>query len=245
MENKSELTITEIDNLYQSMSAAELWQRSKDVEPLQVKFIEPVVSPKTIQGFSIEETAEYIQSLSIAEIEALFANGRRVQINWAEEIPDDEDDFVQLPSNAYAIPETELPQLAEGFEPVYGNKSKRISKEKMAQIAGLPYDEMYRKHEQGRWAKDDTPPVFEILGKPIVLNPFLENDNFELISAALSPDEQYMFVLLRDSNSQFTYTANAKWHEATGIYVTMVYHSNYIADWDKGTTTFEEKISWF
>jgi hypothetical protein len=199
MENKSELTIAEIDDIYQSMSAAELWQRGKGVAPLQVKYIEL----------------------------------------------DEESDFIQLPSKTYSVAEKEPPQLAEGIKPVYGNKSKRISKKEIAQIAGLPYDEMYRKHEQGRWAKDDTPLVFEILGKPIVLNPFLENDNFELISAALSPDEQYMFILLRDLNSQFTYTANAKWHEATGIYVTMVYHSNYIADWDKCTTTFEEKISWF
>ncbi len=36
MKNKLELTITEIDDMYQAMSAQELWQRGKDVEPLQI-----------------------------------------------------------------------------------------------------------------------------------------------------------------------------------------------------------------
>lgn len=201
MENKSELTITEIDDIYQSMSATELWQRGKGVEPLQVIYI----------------------------------------LN-------EEEDFETNTSTDRKYPpinEAELLQLGEDVAPIYTIKSTQISKEQMEQIAGLPYDEMYRKHELSTWTKNDEPLVFEILGKSVLLGHFLDNNSFEIITAALSPDEQFMFVLLRDLNSQFTYTANAKRHEATGIYVTMVYHSNYIADWDKCTTTFEEKISWF
>ena len=120
-------------------------------------------------------------------------------------------------------------------------KSTPLFQQKIEQIAGLPYDEMYRKHELTTWDKEDKPLLFDILGKPVLLNNYLENDGIEIISAALSPDGKYMFVLLRDLSSPFTYTANAKWHEKAGIYVTLVYHSNFIADWDKCKTTFEEK----
>jgi hypothetical protein len=156
------------------------------------------------------------------------------------------DDILQSMSAA------ELWQLNADVEPINLNhsaeesliESRPISEKEMEQIAGLPYDEMYRKHEQTRWDKEDKPLIFTVLGKSVLLNLYLEDNNFEVISAALSPDEKFMFVLLRDLNSKFTYTANAKWHEPTGIYVTMVYHSNFIADWDKCTTTFEEKLSW-
>ena len=73
-------------------------------------------------------------------------------------------------------------------------KSTPLFQQKIEQIAGLPYDEMYRKHELTTWDKEDKPLIFDILGKPVLLNNYLENDGIEIISAALSPDEKYMFV---------------------------------------------------
>jgi hypothetical protein len=37
-ETKPQLTIAEIDNIYHSMSAKELWQNSKDVIPIEVHY---------------------------------------------------------------------------------------------------------------------------------------------------------------------------------------------------------------
>lgn len=90
------------------------------------------------------ETTAYIQSLSIAEIKAMFANGRRVQINWAEDMSDDEDDFIKSPPNGlsiktYAMPETELSQLLEDAEPiqVHLTKETRGNSEKIQAIMDL------------------------------------------------------------------------------------------------------------
>jgi hypothetical protein len=100
---------------------------------------------------------------------------------------------------------------------------------------------MFRKHESWTWTERmlEHLYLFEILGKPVLLNPFVKPQALSLISASISSDGRFMSVILNMVNEETIYVASAVWHETAKIYLTFAFHSTYFKDIESYTMNFE------
>ena len=112
-------------------------------------------------------------------------------------------------------------------------KAEKISTELLDMISNLPFDVLIEKHELHGWDKRWSDPyLFEIDGKKIVLEPYVEPHEVELKTSFISPDEQFMIVMFYHNDHEEHYIAIARWHPLAQIYVTLFFHNTYIADWE-------------
>ena len=120
-------------------------------------------------------------------------------------------------------------------------EAKPLPKEILDKIVGLPIDLMYRKHESWTWNERMLKHLFvyEILEKPVLLDPFLNPKALNLISASLSPDERFMYIILNMLREETIYIASAIWHEEAKIYLTFAFHSTYFKDIESFTMNFD------
>jgi hypothetical protein len=111
-------------------------------------------------------------------------------------------------------------------------KAEKISKELLAKINGVPFDVLIEKHEMHAWKLEGQEPyLFEIGGKKILLEIYLEPEEIELTTSFTSPDEQFMIVVFYHNDHEENYIAIARWHPIAQIYVTMFFHASNIGDW--------------
>ena len=112
-------------------------------------------------------------------------------------------------------------------------KAELISKELFAKINRVPFDVLIEKHEMYGWnAERQEPYLFEIDGKKIVIETYLEPHEIELTTSFVSPDQQFMVVMFYHNDHEEHYVAIARWHPIAQIYVTMFFHASGIADWE-------------
>ncbi len=116
-----------------------------------------------------------------------------------------------------------------------------LSKETLDLILGLPIDLMYRKHESWTWSERmlDHLFLYEILSKPVLLDPFIKPNALTLISASMSDDEKFMSIILKMPSEDAIYIASAIWHEKAEIYLTFAFHSTYFKDIESYTMNFD------
>jgi hypothetical protein len=118
-------------------------------------------------------------------------------------------------------------------------KAEKISKEILAKIKKVPFDVLIEKHEMYTWdVTSEEPYLFEIDGKRIAIEFYIEPHELELTRSFTSPDEQYMVVMLYHNDHEAHYIAIAKWHPDAQIYVTLFFHSTHIGDWDTFKNVF-------
>ena len=118
----------------------------------------------------------------------------------------------------------------------------KLTTETWDKIKDIPFDYMYQKHELTHW-KDGyhkPPYCYEILGKSIIIDPYLSPPNFDVLKAWLSKDEQIMTVVLYHKEYEEPYFALATWQEEVQMFITFIYHCTYIADWQNFKTIFEK-----
>ena len=120
-------------------------------------------------------------------------------------------------------------------------EAKPLSKDILNKIQGIPIDLMYRKHESWTWDENMLKHLFlyEILGKPVLLDPFTKPETFDLISASISSDKRFMNIILKMQKEELIYTASAIWHEEAKIYLTFAFHSTYFKDIESYAMDFE------
>ncbi len=120
-------------------------------------------------------------------------------------------------------------------------EAKLLSKTTFDLIQGLPIDLMYRKHESWTWDEQMLKHLFlyEILGKSVLLDPFINPNTLSLINASISSDERFMSIILKSSKEETIYIASAVWHDAAKIYLTFAFHSTYFKDIESYTMNFE------
>lgn len=118
-------------------------------------------------------------------------------------------------------------------------KAEVISKDLLAKINRVPFDVLIEKHEMYSWNSERHQPyLFEIDGKKIVLENYLEPQEFELTQSFTSPDSQFMVVMFYHNEHEAHYIAIARWHPIAQIYVTMFFHNTYIGDWENFKNVF-------
>jgi hypothetical protein len=120
-------------------------------------------------------------------------------------------------------------------------EAKRLSKDTLDLIQGLPIDLMFRKHESWTWSENmlEHLYLFDILDKPVLLNPFVKPNVLSLISASISSDERFMSILLKSLKEETIYMASAIWHDEAKIYLTFAFHATYFKDIESYTMNFE------
>ena len=112
-------------------------------------------------------------------------------------------------------------------------KFELISKDLLEKINGVPFDVLIEKHEMYSWRVDRNQPyLFEIDGKKILLEIYLEPHEIELTTSFLSGDGNFMVVMLYHNEHESHYIAIARWHPVAQIYVTMFFHNSCIGDWE-------------
>ena len=75
IETKSNLTTTEIDNIYQSMSASELWQLNADAESIEINYSKEEIE-KSDKIYEIMDLTD----LDYAEVELILDNPRNAPL---------------------------------------------------------------------------------------------------------------------------------------------------------------------
>ncbi len=120
-------------------------------------------------------------------------------------------------------------------------EGKLLPQETWDKIEDISFDYMYRKHELSHWKNgyDRNPYCYEILGKTVVIDPYLKPDKFEVKNAWLSPNEQFMTIGIFHTGENQAYFALATWQKEAEIYLTFIYHSTFINEWQNFTTFFD------
>ena len=112
---------------------------------------------------------------------------------------------------------------------------QKISKEVIEKLSSVSLDVLIEKHELHSWRifGDELPYLFEIDGKKVLIEMYLEPQEFQLTKHFTSADSQFLIVMYYNTEHESNYIAIAHWHPVAEIFVTMFCHSTYIADWEK------------
>ena len=87
-------------------------------------------------------------------------------------------------------------------------KAELISKELFAKINRVPLDILIEKHEMHGWNVEfQVPYLFEIDGKKIVIETYLEPHEIQVSTSFLSSDEKFMVVMFYHNDHEENYIA--------------------------------------
>jgi hypothetical protein len=95
-------------------------------------------------------------------------------------------------------------------------EGKRVPQDIWDKIEDIPFDYMYQKHELSHWKNeyDRIPYCYEILGKLVIIDPYLQPHQFDVKAAWLSSDEQLMTIALYHKKYDEPYFALAAWQKS-------------------------------